>query len=95
MHHERPEGDDKDMEHLIENSSDSDDIVNDTDFDDKPDISSNSSMAQPEWFDQSELNDLVRDLSLSKELKELLASRLSEKCTLKPGTNVSFYRHRG
>ena len=48
MHHERPEGDDKDMEHLIENSSDSDDIVNDTDFDDKPDISSNSSMAQPE-----------------------------------------------
>ena len=33
----------------------------------------------PQLFSQSELNDLVRDLSLSKESSELLASRLKEK----------------
>ena len=33
----------------------------------------------PQLFLQSELNDLVRDISLSKESSELLASRLKEK----------------
>ena len=33
----------------------------------------------PEAFSQSKLNDLVRDLSLSKESAELLASKLNEK----------------
>ena len=33
----------------------------------------------PQLFSQSELNDLVRDLSLSKESSELLASRFKEK----------------
>ena len=40
----------------------------------------------PEKFDQSELNDLVRDLHLSKESAELLASRLKEKNSLTTGT---------
>ena len=33
----------------------------------------------PQQFNQPELNDLVRDLGLSKEAAELLASRLQEK----------------
>ena len=91
--HGRPEDEDKDTEHLTENSSDSDDTVNDTDFDGIPAVSSTSSMAQPECFDQSELIDLFPDLFLSKELVELLASRLSEKHVLELGTNVSFCRY--
>ena len=94
VHYERPEREDKDIKHLTENWSDSDDTVNDTDFDDIPAVSSISSIFQPECFDQSELNDLVCDLGLSRELAKLKASRLSEKHALKPGTNVSFYRHR-
>ena len=45
-------------------------------------------------FSQGELNDLVRDLSLSKESSELLASRLKEKNMLEPGTQITFYRKR-
>lgn len=56
---------------------------NDDDFDDQ---------YQP--FNQLELNDLVRDLSLSKEQSELLGSRLLEKHLLESGTKVSFYRNR-
>ena len=74
----RREGEDKNMEYLIENSSDSDDIVNKTDFDNITTISQFSSMAQPKCFDQSELNDLVRDLSLSKELKNCQLLELGE-----------------
>ena len=47
-----------------------------------------------ETFSQSELNDLVRDLSLSKESAELLASRLNEKHLLARDTKVTFYRNR-
>ena len=47
VHCERPEGEDKDMEHLIKNSSDSDDTVNDTDFDDMPTTNLTSSIFQP------------------------------------------------
>ena len=36
VHYERPEGEERDIEHLIENSSDSDDSANNTEFDDKP-----------------------------------------------------------
>ncbi len=49
----------------------------------------------PQCFNQAELNDLVKDLSLSKELSELLASRLNEKNLLQHGTKVTFYRSRG
>ena len=45
-------------------------------------------------FDQTELNDLVRDLDLSKEKAELLASRLKEKSSLSRGTKITLYRTR-
>ena len=45
-------------------------------------------------FSQAELNDLVRDLGLSKKLSELLASRLKEKYLLKAETKVTFFRDR-
>ena len=48
----------------------------------------------PETFSQSELNDLVRELSLSKESAELLASRVNEKHLLARDTKVTFYRNR-
>ena len=64
VQYERPDNENKYMEHLIENSSDSDDTVNDTDFDEIFTISSTSSMAQPECFDQSEINNLVHNLDL-------------------------------
>jgi hypothetical protein len=45
-----------------------------------------------ERFDQSDLNDLIRDLNLSKDSSELLASRLKENNVLHPGTKTTFYR---
>ena len=47
-----------------------------------------------ERFDQNELSDLLRDLNLSKESSELLASRLKEKNVLQTGTKITFYRRR-
>src|SRR5215469_10554417 len=46
---------------------------------------------KPILFTQSALNDLVRDLYLSKESAELLTSRLQENLL---GTSVSFYRNK-
>ena len=37
------------------------------------------SLSPPQLFSQNELNDMARDLNLSKESSELLASRLKEK----------------
>ena len=45
-------------------------------------------------FSKAELNDLVRDLGLSKVNSELLAWRLKEKNVLAPGTNITFFRTR-
>lgn len=59
---------------------------NDSDFE--------ADLTTPQCFNQQELNDLMRDLYLSKECAELLASRLKEKNLLYPGTNVTFYRKR-
>lgn len=49
---------------------------------------------QPVPFTQAELNDLTRDLNLSKESAQLLGSRLREKNLLSPGTTFYWYRHR-
>ena len=43
---------------------------------------------------QDELNDLVRDLALTKLSSELLAFGLDEKNLLSPGTNITYYRER-
>ena len=51
-----------------------------TDEDSELDFQPSSSFSErPLLFNQSELNDLVRDLNLSKHASELLASRLQEK----------------
>jgi len=43
-----------------------------------------------ERFDQNELSDLIRDLNISKDSSELLASRLKKKNVLQPGTKITF-----
>jgi hypothetical protein len=43
---------------------------------------------------QGDLNDLVRDLNLSKKQAELLGSRLNGWNLLSPGTKISYFRHR-
>ena len=45
-------------------------------------------------FTQKELNDLVRDLDLSKKSSEVLASKLNEKGLLHRSASVTFYRNR-
>jgi hypothetical protein len=45
-------------------------------------------------FTQSELNDLIRELQLTKEKSELLCSRLHEKNMLASGVKFSWYRNR-
>ena len=58
------------------------------------DSSTESKKAVPQQFNQSELNDLVRDLDLSKQAAEILASRLNKKHVLHGFAKVSFYRKR-
>ena len=56
--------------------------------------------ATAEWqrkvkpFSQSQLNDQIRDLALSKEASEVLASRLSEHGILDSKTKITFYPRR-
>jgi hypothetical protein len=69
-------------------------VEHDVDFVDDDDDTGACSNRGPQCFNQQELNDLVRDLALSKELSELLASRLSEKKLLEQGTKITFYRKR-
>ena len=52
------------------------------------------SLLPPQLFSQNELNDLARDLNLSKESSELLVSRLKENNLLQPGTFITYYRNR-
>lgn len=49
---------------------------------------------EPHLLNQSELSDLIRDLNLTKQRAELLASRLKQWNLLKDETKVSFYRDR-
>jgi len=60
--------------------------------DDGSDYEENMSTSQQ--FSQEELNDLVRDLKLSKQASELLASRLKEKKCLQVGAKISAFRSR-
>ena len=54
----------------------------------------NISTKELENFNQAEFNYLIRDLGLSKELSELLASRLKEKKMLRKETNVTFHQNK-
>ena len=58
------------------------------------DATYNPGIDEPKPFTQSELNDLVRDLGLSKDSAQLLGSRLNEKRLLAAGTKFSWYRTR-
>lgn len=49
---------------------------------------------EPHLLDQAELNDLVRDLELTKEKAELLASRMLQWNLVKSETRVTVYRNR-
>jgi len=49
---------------------------------------------EPQTFSQDELNDLVRDLALSKEKSEILASRLKQKNLLQKNVLITHYRKR-
>ena len=50
--------------------------------------------SQCQRFIQFQLNDLVRDLGLTKEKAKLLGSRLKEKNMLEAGTTICSYRKR-
>lgn len=54
----------------------------------EPDVDEN----EPHLLSQEDLNDLVRDLSLSKEKAELLGSRLKKWNLLRQGTKISVFR---
>ena len=51
-------------------------------------------LSAPELFRQTELNDLVRDLGLSKKAAKILASTLQEKHLLDDSAKVSYFRKR-
>lgn len=73
--------DDEVIDMVLEHSSDSDEEF------ELPD-------SQPHLITQGELNDLVRDLSLSKRQAELLGSRLQGWNLLQSATSVSVFRSR-
>jgi hypothetical protein len=50
--------------------------------------------SEPQIFTQSELNDIVRDLGLSKDFAEILGSRLQSWDLLSADTSFSWYRNR-
>lgn len=54
----------------------------------------NSHQTPHSKLDQPQLNDMVRDLGLSKEQSELLASRLKEIGSLERGVKGTYYRNR-
>ena len=66
-------------------------------FEEQDDLNDNDFIpksSEPILFNQEELNDLIRDLTLSKESSELLASRLIDRNLLQQGTKITFYRTR-
>ena len=70
-----------------ESSSESVECQDDVDYTDEHDKS-------PNLMSQADLDNLVRDLNLSKESAELLGSRLNDRNFLAPGTTFAWYRHR-
>ena len=69
----------------------------DASFEEQVDLNENdfvSKSSEPILFNQEELSDLIRDLNLSKESSELLASRLNDQNLLQQGTKITIYRTR-
>lgn len=67
------------LQEIISETEDSSDVIQSSD---------------PQQFSQPELNDLIRDLGLSKKAAEILASRLQEKNLLDRCVKVSYFRKR-
>ena len=66
-------------------------------FEEQDDLNDNDFVpksSEPILFNQEELSDLIRDLNLSKESSELLASRLNDQNFLQHRTKITFYRTR-
>ena len=66
-------------------------------FEEQDDLNDNDFVpksSEPILFNQEELSDLLRDLNISKESPELLASRLIDRNLLQQGTKITFYRTR-
>ena len=82
----------KEFEEEIENNSECD-LANWRSNDTSQDTEYNLSSTDPKQFDQHELSDLIRDLNLSKESSESLASQLKEKNLLITKTRVTYYRN--
>ena len=82
--------------HLPEKPSEWDFVHQALESSSESDVSSifEESSTTPKQFNQEELSDLIRDLNLSKEASEVLASRLKDKKCLSVGTKVTFYRTR-
>ena len=78
-----------DVDHEVDGESES--VMDDPDFDATP---LNTPLCEVRRFDQEHLNYLVRDLNLSKQNSELLASRLQERGMLDTETNATYYRSR-
>ena len=75
---------------LFDNSDNGSPAAQESQKDEEADFSDDT----PHPFSQNELNDLVRDLNLSKSSAELLASRLKKENLLSNGTRITFYRNR-
>lgn len=70
------------------------DVQSELDEQDDEEFHCTTGNIEPNLFTQIELNDLVRDLGLTKEKAELLGSRLKEKNLLAVGTSIYVYRKR-
>ena len=82
----------KEFEEEIENDSKCD-LANGRSNDTSQDTEFNPSSTDPKQFDQHELSDFIRDLNLSKESSESLASQLKEKNLLITKTRITCYRN--
>jgi len=76
-----------------ENADDTDMEKSDRD-EDWEELDEALSSGEPHFPNQQELDDLVRDLNLSKSSAELLVSRLKEWHLLDPNIRISKYRNR-
>lgn len=70
----------------VHNINESDDVETDLPY--------TEAKSEPQLFTQNDLNDLVRDLNLTKSNAELLGSRLKEKNLLAENTTFYWYRNR-
>ena len=62
--------------------------------DETEELYDSESKSKPILFSQEALNDLCRDLYLTKDKSELLASRLKERNLLRKGVKITLYRKR-